>query len=71
MKRSSSDSTPLIVVGLLVAARSIRWFTTPLRHSHAGAAGYTATWFLLATGLAMIGYGFYMRRRDRDGAFTD
>jgi cytochrome oxidase assembly protein ShyY1 len=42
-----------------------------MRHSHAGVGSYAATWFALVAGLALIGYGFYIRRRERAGAFTD
>jgi len=66
-----SDITGMIAIGVLLAARSIHWFITPMRHRHAGMMTHAGMWFALAAGLIMAGYGVYMRRRERSGALTD
>ena len=71
MKRSTSDTTAMLGIGVLLAARSIHWFITPMRHSHAGITTHVGMWLALATGVAMAGYGIYMKRRERSGALTD
>ena len=71
MARSTADSTVLIGVGMLLAARSIHWFITPMRHPRAGVISHAGMWFALVVALGLIGYGFYTRHRERSGALTD
>ena len=66
-----SDITAMIAIGVLLAARSVHWFITPIRHRRAGTMTHAGMWFALATGLALAAYGIYMRRRERSGALAD